>query len=175
MFWARLGLRRKGLKSSGANQYPINTKLTPRFLVFLRRPVVLALINLYMTAEEKAIRIDLTLMSPKVKIFSSLNLVMSLDSLTSMSSNDWIWVLTAFRYEAYFNGKKYDALFAEIAGYLFPIDQRLTYDGLLRLWYGFNDCGLSWNFNLNFVCWFNRDSHSWLYLWGLCTWRVGLE
>lgn len=90
MFWARLGLRRKGLKSSGANQYPINTKLTPRFLVFLRRPVVLTLINLYMTAEEKAIRMDLILMSPKVKIFSSLNLVMLLDNLTSMSSSDWI-------------------------------------------------------------------------------------
>jgi hypothetical protein len=88
MFWARLGLLRNGLKSSGTNQYPMNTKLAPRFLVFLKKPVVLTLINLYNNAEEKAMRIDLTLTSPKASKFSSLNFVMPVESLESMPSKE---------------------------------------------------------------------------------------
>jgi len=63
----------------------MNAKLKPRFLVLLKSPVVLILTNLYNTAAEKAINIDLILISPKVKRFSSLNLVISFDNLTSIS------------------------------------------------------------------------------------------
>lgn len=63
----------------------MNAKLKPRFLVLLKSPVVLILTNLYKTAAEKAINIDLILISPKAKRFSSLNLVISFDNLTSMS------------------------------------------------------------------------------------------
>ena len=81
MFWARLGLLRKGLKSYGTNQYPMNTKLPPKFLVLRKNPTVFTLISLYIRAEEKAIIIDLTLTSPKLSSFYSLNFVIPLDSL----------------------------------------------------------------------------------------------
>ena len=67
---------RKGLNSSGTNQYPVRTKLMPMFLLFLNKPTVFQLILLYSTADENAINTDLILMSPKVRIFSSLNFVM---------------------------------------------------------------------------------------------------
>lgn len=81
MFWARLGLLRKGLKSYGTNQYPMNTKLPPKFLILRKNPTVFTLISLYIRAEEKAIRIDLALTSPKLSSFYSLNFVIPLDSL----------------------------------------------------------------------------------------------
>ena len=66
------------------------TKLTPRFLVLLKNPVVLELTNLYKRAEEKAIRIDLTLTSPKTNKFYCLNFVIPFDSLVSIPSSESI-------------------------------------------------------------------------------------
>lgn len=85
MLDARLCFFKNGLKSSGTNQYPMNKKLMPKFLVFLSNPVVFQLMALYMTADEKAISTDLILMSPSVNIFSYLNLVIWLAHFTSMS------------------------------------------------------------------------------------------
>lgn len=85
MLDARLCFFKKGLKSSGTNQYPINKKLMPKFLVFLNSPVVFQLMALYMTADEKAISTDLILMSPRVNRFCYLNLVISFAHFTSIS------------------------------------------------------------------------------------------
>jgi len=90
IFLARLGFLRKGLNNSGTNQYPMKMKLTPRFLVLLKKPVVLKLITLYKSADENAIKIDLTLMSPTHSKFSSLNLVISVESVLSISWSESI-------------------------------------------------------------------------------------
>jgi hypothetical protein len=57
----------------------------PKFLLFLSNPVVLMLIVLYKTAAEKAINTDLILISPRLSIFYSLNLVISFAHFLSTS------------------------------------------------------------------------------------------
>ena len=66
---------RKGLKSYGTKRDPVRMKLMPMFRDLRKNPNVFQLILLYRTAEEKAIRTDRILMSPKLKICSSLKLV----------------------------------------------------------------------------------------------------
>lgn len=140
MFLAKLGFLKNGLNNSGTNQYPMNTKLKPKFLVFLRKPVVLMLTTLYSIADEKAIKIDLTLTSPKLIRLSSLNLVIPLDHFTSASSNEAAAYLRVFLYEASINKKKYNTLSTEIFCVLTPIN------------------GCCFNFDFLRLDWFRRCS-----------------
>lgn len=100
IWWTRDGFLKNGLNSYGANQYPIKTKLKPKFLVFLKNPLVLQLTILYKRADENAIIIDLTLMSPKVKILSCLNLLISFESRTSIPSRSEMVLWRFLRYSA---------------------------------------------------------------------------
>lgn len=116
MLDARLCFFKNGLKSSGTNQYPMNKKLMPKFLVFLSNPVVFQLMALYMTADEKAISTDLILMSPSVNIFSYLNLVIWLAHFTSMSLQRVHYYLHSWRHYSFDSKISYSFLATEQIG-----------------------------------------------------------